>query len=409
MKQVFIGVLAIALALVALNGRFTFTPVAAATAVPSCFFAGYDAGGGQINTGIVCVTPAASGAPQGTPAAGTCIGVSTPPAAGTIAYTCSTPYPTPTASATATACGGAVSASGLDISVPVCATSGPQSTPTGGNCISVSTPPAAGTIVYTCATPTTAPSVIPGGACPACYFKSTTSAFDTSVLAIASVTHFWKGADTAPCNTLADAIAGGATANPSPVPMPTESPVTCGAPGISNDGETSVGFTGSNGVKSCLDVPASTLPTSGSFSILMVAAPQPLGTTSDTPVYFQIKDNTGNLTLYWSVAGVNDSPINHVVMNTTDVGSTVVNAVRPNLYAYTWDGTHSSLYVNGDAVMVNTDTPTFGDGSTVGHIGCQRTSSSFGAWVVGRMSKFIIANTALSQTTIQSLTAALGF
>lgn len=32
---------------------------------------------------------------QATPAAGNCIGISTPPAAGTIAYTCPTPYPTP--------------------------------------------------------------------------------------------------------------------------------------------------------------------------------------------------------------------------------------------------------------------------------------------------------------------------
>lgn len=72
-----------------------------------------------------CPTPGAFS--QATPAAGTCIGVSTPPAAGTVTYTCATPTiaPSPTVTATACAASPTVGAGGLiSVGTSGCITAG---------------------------------------------------------------------------------------------------------------------------------------------------------------------------------------------------------------------------------------------------------------------------------------------
>src|SRR6185437_12015737 len=60
-----------------------------------------------------------------TPAAGNCIGISTPPAAGTIAYTCATPTTAPSPQVTSTACAAAPSVGpGPLINIPAGCNSG---------------------------------------------------------------------------------------------------------------------------------------------------------------------------------------------------------------------------------------------------------------------------------------------
>src|SRR5262249_44029752 len=142
----------------------TTAPAIAVTSTPC----GAAPTGGPFSVTVPVCTP---GAAQASPAAGNCIAVSTPPAAGTIAVAAGcTPYPTPTVSATATDCDAAVSASGRVVSVPVCAPS-PNPTAT----------------TYLCSNGNgSSKKLVP------CPVQFTPNPFEPAILARTDVIHFWE-------------------------------------------------------------------------------------------------------------------------------------------------------------------------------------------------------------------------
>lgn len=386
MKKVLLALVLMVGMTVTLNGHFTYVwdKVAVATTptpVP-CQFAGYDQAGGLYNTSIVCATPS-TGPGAGTPAAGTCIGVATPPAAGTISYTCSTPGPqaTPSPSATSTS------------------TAGPPSAVWSGSwpyTLQVKFPSGGG-----------------GGCTTNCLLKSSTSTWDSVACGETSATHCYPmtgpvGTGAGDCQS--DTPTG--TALPSPVPLATpttSSSIVCGAPGISNDGETSVQFPGSgNGY---LIVPAVAWPGSGASnaSIEVLTKLEIPNTNSPVASTFseiwsddnQVGDMAtslyNNSSNYWthaiSLGGTTTASIDSVA---SDVPTDII---------YTWDGTNSKLYFNGVLTFSSTGTPTWNNG-TPGYL-CSRLASG-PLLCYGRMAKFATYNATLTQTQIFAHVAALG-
>ena len=306
-----------------------------------CQFAGYGPGGGLINTTVTCVTPIASGA-------------------GVI-----------TVKATATACGAVVqpspTAGAVVVQVPVCPTAAPQNTasPSATSTSTAGAPSCvwSGSFPYTLgcnfpagaaqstpsptATSTStagAPSFVISGSfpytytvnfpaastCSNCLLKGTTGVFDTDVLAQASVTHFYKMNDTAGCTTVADAIAGGATAVPSAVPLPTPttaSTIVCGAPSISNDGEKSVSFPGI-AASGYLIAPQSIWPASGNFTIGILGKLTAQGAGSVTGAtqgtYWTVDTGT-KLALFQSI--YNGGSAGTVGTDALDLNATVVSTI----------------------------------------------------------------------------------
>lgn len=309
--------------------------------------------------------------PGGTPAAGTCIGITTPPAQGTVAYTCSTPYPTPTASATAGACGTAVSASGLVITVPQC-------------------------------TNANSPNYL------------------TLLKAETSLTHCWfcGTTDAAGCGTAHDYVADGgyATAVPSAVPLPTftASPTptapaisptpNCAAPGIVKDGNHAVAIFNRAGGGECTAFtwPLASEPTTAPWTIEVLAAPTAQIPWDSGQEWVWNRGNTGTFdAMYFTTYLLHDQWDGGTSSND------IVGRVLPFVHiALEWDGTNHIDYVNG--TMVYKDTTTQSVITTSGSIGAS-ASNSFGRCYAGRLQYFATYNTALSQADLYAHWAATGW
>lgn len=236
--------------------------------------------------------------------------------------------------------------------------------------------------------------------------------WDTVALAETSATHVYPMNDAAPCNTIADAISSGATALPSPVPLPTATGtphITCGAPPLGFDGETSVYFPGN--ASAWIQIPSTVVPSSGTYSIEVVAktsvatgstsagaAQQTLGimslSASGTPFHIGRFQSGSSPYVYTDSIALNSTNISYIDNipgnQTTDI-------------IFTWDGTTASFYVNGDLVYSANSTPSFG--GQLGSLGYNLGASQIFA---GRIAKFAVYNTALSQAKVWAHVAALG-
>lgn len=394
-----------------------------------------------------------------------------------------TSSPNPTA--TATACGAPVSGGGFpsySVSVPVCPTSSPfsQATPAAGNCIGISTPPAAGTIAYTCASPTTAPSVAAGNcitistppaqgtinvsgtgctapplplsvanggtgtsspnpiatatACgapvtmtgtwpsqttliPVCPTAAPTPNYVSVMLAETSMTHFYKftgntvGSTPGPCATsFADSISAGATAAPSPVPLTlaTGAP-QCGFPGVIQDGNTSMVPNNSGATAASWF--------SGDSSIIQTIC-NVSGGTCNLPfsvecVYYPSITNIGASRLFAVDAGQGLVPNYAALTGTLAVfvsnasKNAVFTGMEPVDFVYTFDGASTTkFYANGLLVGSIAASPAHVNAATVTFGG---DAASTGASWTGRMQYCATFNAALTTQQVQAHFKATGF
>ena len=216
--------------------------------------------------------------------------------------------------------------------------------------------------------------------------------------------------DAAGCNSIADAVGGGATANPSPVPLATPttnpSPNTCGAPSISNDGNTSVNFTGTIS-GSYFVVPSGALPgLAASWSICGAVKAGLYGGnisgSGNEAIVFAFENAAGSQgyltflsgTLVLNGYGSAENPV-------YDTG----NAAE--LECLTANTTSMQLWINGTIVFSGLlTTPNAGLGLDIGNgAGLGAQNKPF----IGRMCCIILANTVLTQAQMQAMTAALGY
>jgi hypothetical protein len=341
-----------------------------------CQFAAYGFAGQLINSTITCATPGVgsiTGASASPP-----IVVSASPA-GVINVSCPTcvfTTPSPTATATSTAGAPSFVISG---SWPYTYTVNfPASTGTAGNVM----------------------------------LKGSSSTWDAVALAEASATHVYPMNDASGCTQIADTIASG----PVPLPTPTTaSTIVCGAPTITNDGETSVYFPGVL-ASGYLVIPHAVLPASGSFSIEIVkkiplsgVAASGIAASADN-IFSMNADiaNCNHLNLTHAVIAANNGFGDFITVgnNSSDEFDMMAGGYSED-EVFTWDGTHSNLYINGDLVKQTTNTPGFSD-ATNGALGvCNNNGSPFGA-LTGRLAKFAIYNAALTQAKVWTHVAALG-
>jgi hypothetical protein len=321
----------------------------------SLAFASFHAEQAQAQTLVPCPTPGtnititgtimpqcvinggATAGPQATPTGGNCIAISTPPAAGSIAYTCPTPYPTPTA------------------------------TSANGNCT-------VSGLVITCTTPSAAPAP--------------TAPFLGKLLADANTRHVWPmdvstpaaGATPTACPSsvsIPDAIGGGATAVPSPVALTgvNSTKLQCGRIPLVADGNASIGF--------CMDTSSANScngNTSAYVSIPTTVTPATPGAYAVGFIYEDAGVSPEQLATLWSLDGVDN--IELYTSRTADSskgmragGSTVDFAIldtRPHMTIYNYDGTHSYICQDGRFLLVNQAAPLNVTGA--GGIGTQLVS-----------------------------------
>jgi len=440
MKKVFTGVLAAAVALVVLNGRFDYrwhNALAQATAVPSCVFAGYDQHGSLNNTGITCVTPAASGAPQGIPTGGNCIAVSTPPAPGSIAAVLPSPTSTSTAGAPSVSWSTAPGSCTLAVNFPATVaqtTPSPSATSTSTAgvpaCIwSGSYPytlgcsfPAAGVGVLVTsspgpinvATPTSGTFVV---GCNGCTQRTSGAAgsYDALILSEASTTHFYPMNDAAPCNTAADAIAGGATALPSPQPMTTPTAGTgtlpvCGQPSLSGDGEASWQFPNGGNI-GYLRAPQGVFRSSPfTYELLYKHAAQASAGICVKNFIFDEDSNTSQTDFNFDIEASATNVCSHkYYVPGSNVGAfDQITQAATTLLDVTFDGTTVKVYANCDLLTTSTGSTPAPVSTSAGAIGAATDSGGVFNPFLGRISKFSVHNVALSQTVICSHAASLG-
>jgi hypothetical protein len=256
----------------------------------------------------------------------------------------------------------------------------------------------------------------------------TNSSYDGLILSEASATHFWKGNDASGCTTIADAIAGGATAVPSPVPLTTPTPggtpgpyPVCGFPSITNDGETSIEFPAAtnNGTANVgqgyFVVPAVTMPTSGSYTIEWVdkSASPYIASGSLTAVIFELDGSNGAIlsdTIDDNV--LTSSFVGHKLFYGGSSGAKgpidmmAIGVPLDEALVYNSSATTLSFYVNCELLFSTSQAASgvYNTGSPGGWGGVPGANPPF----LGRMAKLSVHNTALSQTTLCTHTAALG-
>jgi hypothetical protein len=265
----------------------------------------------------------------------------------------------------------------------------------------------------TCDFPVAGATQAPGfcNATQQCFIKSGTQTWLAYVETLASVTHIWPGNDTAPCNTVADAVGSGATALPSPVALatPTSGPgLTCGAPGISNDGNTSINFAGTTAV-SYLTVPSAALP--GASATWSVCAAVKTGQyssllTSTHAIIWAFEQASGSSLNYnyfssgtqiYNIAGVNESAL-------YETG----NAAQYDCLTVNGSTKQDTFYVDGTITFQTT--PATNQDPSLGFYFGNGSAISGQNWpMTGRMCCFLFANTVLTQAQIQAMTQALGY
>ena len=337
--------------------------------------------------------------PPSTPAAGNCISVSTPPAVGTITNTCT---PTPFPSVTSTACAAAPAFAASTLSIPAgCQPSplpSPQVTSTACSASPGVGPGALISIPAGCGGASPGPNV---------YLKSSSSLWSTIALGLGA-NHVYGFGDANGCNSISDA--GGA---PVPLPTPTTaSTIVCGAPGVTSDGRTSVYLPGTAASGYVL-VPASVLPTSGHFTLELCSkgpAWNVNGTISATTAerLFTI-DSTATdleLTLFTNAIG-SEFWGDNITLNSTNVNYLTLIGSETTIDRFiVWDGTHTTLYLNSDPVLVSSSAPGFNNGNA-GAIGVQLSGGPTQPYL-GRICGFAVYPSALTQAQIWTLVATLG-
>lgn len=377
LKGFFPGLMVLAVFLAIVGPGIRVDPAVSATVAPPCGTPAWTASPGaplnaaninsELNHLESCAASALySVAPggAGTPAAGSCIAITTPPADGTVTNIC-TPYPTPTATCANPNC----TAAGLTITVI---------TPT---------PVASSALV-------------------------SANTLETILAARTDILHWWTlhgptslgGSTPGPCSTSVGAFVDTpATALASPVPLVVATiaglpPPTCAMPDIlPNNRSTSVGF--------CWGVPQQgcNAAVSGGSSYLLIPAVAQTACFATTPYTifavvnpivtsrqqaFYERDPQDNLVLEVNANQQWDTTINAGAHN-------VMYATGPAFFVYTNDGTTSSTYINGSPITEPTIVPLaaptgngaighdFGNGTRgfmgrVENVGCANTAWSLG-------------------------------
>lgn len=238
------------------------------------------------------------------------------------------------------------------------------------------------------------------------------TAYDATVLAEPSATHYWKLNDTGALGpnsdcpaTFADSISSGATAVPSPVPLGTSSPgpQNCGEPSIVKDGSGAAAFQSSDqgGTASgWLTIAAGTTPAvAGGFTVECIISGT-AGVGNSSAQYWFTNDAGNGINIGTVAAQTSVNVTNwHLQIGGT---SNTLQASFPNMVAldvvYKWDGTSNWLYAN-DSLIYKSSTNTPGNAGTLGKIGSIGTAATI---FDGRIQKCSTYNTALSETKIRA-------
>ena len=433
MRRVFAGLVGLGLFLTLvtfIGSKFTLVAIGQATLPPGC----YSDSMGLAVCGPDYVGPGGTPGPQTNLVAGTCIQI--------------TPTASPPSSKIISVNGSGCTPPPFPLSVALGGTGTAAPAPTSSNgCTITGTWPSQ---TFGCPTPApaTSPQVTPpitqtagviGLSIGPCFTVSagalqlqtsaancspTSAAYDKLILSEASTTHFWPGTGS---SCLADAIAGGATALPSPVPLTTPTPgstpgpyPSCSAPSISGDGENAVQFAtlASSGVpggvgQDYLIIPSATLPASGTYTIEWVEK-------SSTPWYGSGSIAAIDFTIDGTDTGDLQSTVVDILQNSGYYGHKLFfggSGSQGNIdllgigvpldIAITEDGTLLKMYINCDLVgQHNQSTGVFNQGNP-GAWGGSQNPSGGDVWG-GRLAKLSVSNTAKSQTVLCTHTAALG-
>ena len=249
---------------------------------------------------------------------------------------------------------------------------------------------------------------------PACFSRNTSSGYSSwlaYVESLPSVTHIWAGFDAAGCNSLADSVGSGATALPSPVPLasPTTQPTppgaaTCGAPGISNDGNTSVNFAGTTSGGNYFTVPSGALPgLAASWSVCAAVKAAPYGQSDSNAIVWGYESSSTSQSLNYFKGGAG------LVQNYNGAnGSTLYdsgNAAEYQCMTVTSGSTAQLFYVNG--TITYTSAATLINAANGMQFGNYQPFENYPFF--GRMCCMLLANTVLTQAQIQTMTTALGY
>jgi hypothetical protein len=239
--------------------------------------------------------------------------------------------------------------------------------------------------------------------------------------ALASITHFWQLSSGTPAPvpstcppTLPDDITNGlfATALPSGVavkPTGSPGPPLCGAPpilgGIKATYASSVliqGYKGANSVVNgeYISIPQAALPASGPFSVGCVINHLPGGNSSAGLVFAMAHD--ANALQILSFAGTNQALALKITSSATLVNGSYESIERGILVIYTWDGTNSLLYVNGQLVIWSTLAPGYTD-SSGGTFGVYAPGGTSVDQFQGYLQDCFTANAALTPAQIWTL------
>jgi hypothetical protein len=378
MKRLFTGLIGLALAISVFGALAERGGLEAATPLPSGCYT--DASGLPV-CGPNYPGPGGTPGPQSSVGAGTCIGVSTPPAPGTVSYICPTPYPTPSSAAAPSA------------SPPIDFTAGSP------GFYSINLGPCFSVLAGVLQVNTSAAS---------CSTQGGTSAYDTAVLAIAD--HYWRFADPVtgstpgPCTngTMADS-----TVNTTPAPLPTASTgaIVCGAQGVIKDGTSGIeldngnvtGATGASFIEVPAAVTAGLCPTgtpatcTNAFTIGCTFIPNILYATFSVSVssqnIFNIDSDGGHFGLIITTNASGGQQLSTVGFNAAGMNEPIAVAASGVSYqvVYTFDGTTTSkFYVNG-VFAAQTSTKPSQNGST-GAFGALDATSGLDAYN-GRIEK----------------------
>lgn len=254
---------------------------------------------------------------------------------------------------------------------------------------------------------------------------NTPNPYASTVLAETSATHFWPMTDASSCTTVADAIAGGATGAPSPVPLtvvasplpePTSSPAAlqCGVAGIIKNGTTGIEWLGTL-VPAYLTVPSPVFQTlcntSGGtcnlpFTVECIVDPgNSSGFASSGKNFIFSSDTTGSgITLYITNPGAGDMALWEGSGSQT---FGVAASGTPIMLDYEFDGTAESYwFINGTLVYAHATSPSKTNAS-LSFFGWDGTTANNNFWS-GRMHGCSTYNTVLSIAKIHAHYAATG-
>jgi hypothetical protein len=228
------------------------------------------------------------------------------------------------------------------------------------------------------------------------------SAYDATIMAESSLTHFWRMND-APGSTYAADMKGSAN-----LTVVGSANLHFGAPSISGDYETSLYLPGLD--TNYLSFPAGTLPTTDPVTLEWVVLN--LG-TSATEIFFSADASaSADIGLHTGAAQPSGYQFQSVMASgyTVDVGPYVSPMLPEDIVLEVQTGGNPSvLYING--VLVSSGGGAWGSpintvGSGAGSVG--RLTGTTGSSFIGLMSKFAIYNSFLSLNQIQAHVQALG-